>query len=925
VSLIPGTRLGGYEILAALGAGGMGEVYRAHDTKLSRDVALKILPESFIHDPDRVARFRREAQVLASLNHPHIAAIYGLEEANGSQFLVLELVEGGTLADRLKSGPLAVEEVLTVARQITEALEAAHEKGIIHRDLKPANIAFTSDNQVKVLDFGLAKAIEAEATGANVTHSPTLSVMATQAGVILGTAAYMSPEQAKGLPADHRSDVFSFGVVLYEMLTGRQPFAGETAPEILASVLIREADLSVLPPTVTSRLNDLLKRCLDKNPKKRWQATGDLRAEIEAIAASPRDGAARIVLQKPPLWRRVMPVAVAVIINTGICATVAWRLWPTAPPTPIVARAVFTLPEGQNFTNTGRQAIAISPDGQRLAYVANTRLYLRSLSELEAREIPGTGPPEGEVVTSPTFSPDGQSLVFYSGTGGGPEAGTGGNLKRIAVTGGAAVVVCQANNPYGVSWTGDHVIFGQGARGIMRVPAGGGKPELLVGVKEGERAHGPQLLPDGDAVLFTLGTANPEDSWDKAHLVVQQLRSGDRKTILEGGSDARYLPSGHLVYALGGVLLAVPFDLRRLEVKGGPVPVVEGVRRMVTGRTRLGANSGTAHFSVSNTGSLVYIPGPNLMTNSLFVEIAQFDRKGTIQPLKIASGRLGNPRVSPDGKRLAYDTADGREAMIWIYDLSGTSEPRRLTVGGNNRFPVWSADGQHVAYQSDREGDLAIWWQRADGTGGAERLTKPDKGASHTPESWSPGRNTFLFRVTAATRRTTLWTFSVNDQKAEPFGSVESDNPTNAVFSPNGRWVAYFSDASGRPALWMQPFPANADKYQISADGDSHFPLWSSDGKELFYAPGPGLGIVSRRITTEPNVAIGSPVRIPIADSMLSASPAFHRPFDVAPNGAIVGTAFPSSIPVRTNPSDPPQIQIVLNWFEELKARVPTK
>jgi len=933
VQLASGSRLGAYEIVALLGAGGMGEVYRARDTKLGREVAVKVLPEAFLFDPDRVARFEREAKVLASLNHPHIAALYGMEESGGRHFLVMELVEGETLAERLARAEglrprrgssasgggapravndvdpgLPVEEALKIAHQMADALEAAHDKSVMHRDLKPANVKITPDENVKVLDFGLAKAMEPAARGfspAAATNSPTLSMMATQAGVILGTAAYMSPEQAKGFQADHRSDVFSFGSVLYEMLTGRQPFQGDTAPEILASVLVREPDFGALPPNLNPRLPELLKRCLEKNPKRRWQAVGDLRAEVEAVAAAPRAVAVptltQSIAQPQPLWRRAIPVLGAVVVTGVLFVTGAMYFRPSTTP-PTITRFPFTLAEGQQFTNAGRQVVSISPDGTQMVYVASQRLYRRSMSELEARPIQGTEIPQG--VLNPVFSPDGRSIAFWSFADQ--------TIKKIAVSGGAAVTICPADPPFGMSWGTDGILFGQGSKGIMRVSANGGKPALLVSVKGGELAYGPQILPGGQTVLFTLAKGTG-DSWDKAHIVVQTLRSGERKILLEGGSDARYLPTGHIVYALGGVLFAVPFDLKRLEVTGGPVPIVEGIRRSTGGGT------GIAHFSFSDTGSLIYIPGPASTTGTQ-ADLALIDRKGAVEPLKLPLGAYQFPRTSPNGKLIAFATDDGKEAIVWIYDLSGTSSMRRLTFGGKNRFPIWSADGQRVAFQSDREGDLGIFWRRADGTGTAERLTKPDQGTSHVPESWSPKGERFLFGVTKGSN-VSLWTFSLQDKKVTPFGGVQSSIPSDAGFSPDGRWVAYGSNETGGPEIYVQPFPSTGAKYQVSKNGGSFHPLWSPDGKELFYVPAPGqFGVVS--VTTQPSITFGNIV--PIPRPFIVLGPAFAREHDITPDGKrFVGVV--ASGQTQAGAPATPQIQVVLNWFEELKQRVPVR
>ena len=485
-----GTRLGAYEVIGLLGQGGMGEVYRATDTKLGRPVAIKVLPEALAFDADRVARFEREARVLASLNHANIASLYGMEEADGRHFLLMELVEGETLAERLKRGALAVERALPIARQIAEALEAAHEKGIVHRDLKPANVKITPDDKVKVLDFGLAKAMAAEDQTAasnagtlHVTQSPTLSILATQAGIILGTAAYMSPEQAQGLQVDARSDVFSFGTVLYEMLTGRQPFQGDTIPAVLASVLVREVDFSSLARDLSPRVGELLRRCLEKNPKRRWQAVGDLRAELEIVSTAPRAVPAGAGHAPRSAWRRTLPIALSALLAAAITSIAWWSYRPSPPNTPITR---FTIPlpgTGAMSLGLGR-AVAISPDGTQVAFVSGGGLYVRSLAELEPKLINNGG-------GTPVFSPDGGSIAFFS-------TDQGGTVKRIASTGGPAVTLCRVEQPfYGLSWGPDGIVFSDGGRRVMRVSPDGGKPELLLSVNDDESAWGPQILPGG--------------------------------------------------------------------------------------------------------------------------------------------------------------------------------------------------------------------------------------------------------------------------------------------------------------------------------------------------------------------------------------------------------------------------------------------
>jgi WD40 repeat protein len=907
-----GTRLGPYEIVSALGAGGMGEVYRARDAKLNRDVALKVLPELFARDPDRLARFKREAQVLAALNHPNIAAIYGFEESNGVQALVLELVEGPTLADRVAQGPIPVDDALPVARQIADALEAAHEQGIIHRDLKPANIKVRPDGAVKVLDFGLAKALEpAQVVGRAATSSPTITSPAlTQMGMILGTAAYLSPEQVKGRPADKRSDVWAFGAVLYEMLSGRRTFKGDDIADTLAAVLRQDIDLTALPASTPAGVRQLVSRCLDRDVRRRLRDIGEARIALEDPTLIARDtvrGTASLVPPRP-LWRRAIPVVLGVMASGVLAGTAVWYRTRQSLPRPPVTRFVFSLPEGQAFVEASRPVIALSPDGTQMVYAANTQLFLRSMSELDVHAIQGTEHEQG--VTDPVFSPDGGSILFYV-----PEDHT---IKKTAVTGSAAVTICHADPPYGISWGPDGIVFGQGRNGIMRVSPDGGTPTVLVRVKDGEEAYGPQLLPGGQHVLFTLAAGNERQRWSKARIVVQPVTSGEPKTLIEGGSDGRYLPTGHLVYVTEGTMFAAPFDLRQLAVTGARLPVVEDIRQSP------GSTTGVFHFSTSGTGSLIYLPslspGSSLAPNW---EIALANRRGEVEWLKLPHNRYSSPRVSPDGTRIAFEIDDGRESNVYTYDLSGTSTMQRLTFGGNNHFPVWSPDSKRVAFQSDREGDLAIW-QSAVG-GAAERLTKPEPGTSHAAESWHPTADLLLFSVTKGSD-VSLWTFSLHDKKASPFDDVHSFYPTAARFSPDGRWVAYTStERDEKMTIYVQPFPVTGSKFPLFIKGPNltpHKVTWSADGKELFYVPRIGE-FEAVTITTKPTFAFGNAVSVPRL--FTSGAPNMQTLYDIVPGGPytgkFVGLVRPGQAQSLAHTSS--QIQVVLNWFEELGARVP--
>jgi serine/threonine-protein kinase len=916
-----GTQLGSHEVIALLGKGGMGEVYRARDLKLKREVAIKILPDEFSRDGDRVSRFQREAEVLASLNHPNIAAIYDLEEASGSRYLVLELVEGETLAERLKRGPIPLEEGLEIAKHICEALEAAHEKDIVHRDLKPANVKITPDDKVKVLDFGLAKAMEGVSpANPSPSNSPTLSLAATQAGVILGTAAYMSPEQAKGVEVDARSDVFSFGCVFYEMLTSRQAFHAESVSEILAAVLIREPDFSGLPPNLNPRILEVLRRCFEKNPKRRWQAVGDLRAEIETIAVAPRatPSVSSTSVQTRPLWKRAIPLVVTAVVFSVIAGVAGWKLRTPAPGR--VTRfsiAVSKLPTtGANLllATEPRRLLEISPDGSKVVFSVNTQLLVREMSEMEPRLVSGAG----VGVTDPFFSPDGQWIGFYSGREGA--------LKKVALSGGGATTICKiGNTPLGVHWYGDQIVFLDQDKGIMRVSSDGGEPEVLIGRKDedGWMAY-PQMLDRGRAVLFTLAPRPGRSGgdrcqpgvggvcWDQSSIVVQQLPSGPRK-VLVAGSDARYVSSGHLLYALGGNVLAVPFDLKTLTVKGGPASVIEGVMRAPLLQT------GVAHYSISDNGDLAYFPGAASTAPRI---LALVERTGKTETLRMPPAMYEFPRISPDGKRLAVGVSENKESWVSIYELSGTASLRRLTFGGNSSNPLWSRDGRYIFFRSDPDGKVGIFRQSADG-GPVERLSTADPNdVRHIPLSVDPS-GTILFEYRRPVGGDSdIWLLPLDGDR-KPRALFEMIRfQSHAAFSHNGSWVAYMSnELANRPEIYVQPYPSLKSKHTVTMDGGGE-PVWSPDGKQLFYFWDSRIFAVD--IRTEPSFSAGPPSPLPITGVIQATGN--PRNYDITPDGKLLvvlpatppdGNQRPAILAI--------QINVVQNWFRELQEHVPVK
>ena len=898
-----GKSLRHYQIESHLGTGGMGEVYQARDTRLGRSVAVKVLPDAVAGDPGRIARFEREAKLLASLNHPNIAVLHGMEQAGSKHFLVMELVQGETLAGRLRRGPLPVEEALSIANQMAEALEAAHAKGVVHRDLKPANVKVTPEGKVKVLDFGLAKAMETAPVNSNLSDSPTISMAATNAGVILGTAGYMSPEQAKGASADTRSDIFSFGCVLYEMLSGRQPFHGETVSEVIAAVLVSDPDWNLLPRNLSPRINALVRRCMDKSPRRRWQAAGDVRVEIELLLADPFGlvGTAREPAQPRSLWKSAAPVLLAAILAGVATAMVVLNLRPPVPPA-LVTRLPLPLPENQRFTVGPFQIIAISPDGTKLVYAANqNQLFLRHMSEVEARPIPGT---LGGGIGAPVFSPDSQFVAFFSASDQ--------SIKTIAVSGGAVTLICKAYGVGSASWNGDQIVFADSQRGIMRVSDAGGEPEVLVKTSGPELPYGPQILDDGKAVLYTVTNGTTPEDFDQAQIIVQRLPLGDRKVILRGGSDARYVPSGHIIYAFGGSIRAVPFDLKTLAVTGDATSVIEGVMRSSV------ALAPATQLSFSSTGALIYVPGQSSIAPERRT-LALVDRTGNIQPLPLAPAPYRHPRFSPGGKQLVVETKGSEDQIISVYEISGGASLRRLTIGGRSSSPIWSRDGRYIIFTSDRDGNPGLFRQLADGAGSAERLTTAEPTTVHEAQSIDPAGKTLLFAANGI-----LWTRPYDgDGKPTRFGNAGMAVQIQADFSRDGRWLAYISTKLGTPQIFVQPYPSTPGvEYQVTTEG-AGFPLWSHDGNQLFYVTdpvNPKINVVD--IRTVPTFSFKNPVVLPITGT-LHPIPGM-RNYDLSPDGKQFIVVMPDS-QAETNPAARPQINIVLNWFQELSQRVPTQ
>jgi serine/threonine-protein kinase len=918
--LSPGTWLNHYQILGHLGTGGMGEVYRALDNKLQREVALKVLPKAFAQDPERLARFRREAQVLAQLNHVNIAAIHTVEQSGETHFLVMELALGETLRDRIHPSrareqaahpsPVPLEEALDICKQIAAGLECAHEKPIVHRDLKPANIKVTPEGVVKILDFGLARAFSGDTASSDPANSPTLSAM-TVPGTILGTAAYMSPEQARGKKVDKRTDIWALGCVLYELLTAKPAFDGEDIPDILAAVMKGEPDWTALPESTPPNVRFALRRCLEKDAKRRFHAATDVAISLEEPWSVSIPAPPPAPVPEPPVWRRPVPLHVATLGALVALIFVGLAVWNLKPPVPAAqapAHLNIALPPGDRLAAHEYPPLALSPDGSHLVYVAIRndvqQLFLRAMDSREAKPLSGT-----EGAASPFFSPDGEWIGFFAG----------GKLKKVSIAGGAPQTVCDSAGNGGASWgTDGNIVFTPSfGSGLLRVSAAGGTPEVLTTLDptQDELSHRwPQFLPDGNTLLFTVMTGA---GWDGVHTAVLRFDTGERRVVHRGALTGLFVPTGHLVYERAGTLLAVPFDLARLEVtSSAPVTIAEGVTESVA---TLGAE-----YSFSVGGALAYVPASPRQFERRLVWV---DRKGEVEPLPAPPRHYRDVALSPDGRQVAISIRSGKEE-IWLYDLARGTLTRLTSESGDSRNPVWTPDGKRIAYLGTRAGLRNVFWRTTEGTGVEERLTTGD---TQWPMSWSPDGKWLAFGDLSTTTGGDVWTLPL-DGGPGPIGA-EARKPQplirtpfaeyGGVFSPDGRWLSYSSDESGRQEIYVRSFPdptaiasgRQADpggKWQISSEGgggDENPYHWARNGRELFYRNGNKMMAVD--IQTEPSFTAGRP--------RLLFEGQYEDWWDVAADGQ-------RFLMVQSVEPEQPatQIHVVLNWFEELKRRVPT-
>jgi eukaryotic-like serine/threonine-protein kinase len=892
--LASGTRLGPYEILSAIGAGGMGEVYKARDTRLDRAVAIKILPTELSTDPDRRARFEREAKTIAGLNHRHICVLHDVGDHDGVMFLVMEHLAGETLAQRLEKGRLPPEQALLIATEIVDALAAAHRQGVIHRDLKPGNVMLTKSG-AKLLDFGLAKLAGhgEQAAAAGLASVPTQTRPLTSEGAIVGTLQYMAPEQVEGKPADARTDLWALGAILYEMLTGKRAFEGTSAASLIGNIMNAEPPaLALLQPLTPAALERLVRQCLAKAPDDRWQSAHDVALFLNSLDDLVTESTRARPRRKP--WIVAAVVAGGVVIGLVAGWGFGSREHTATPPqlvrlsVPLGADGPFTAPDQPRAGSS----IALSRDGRRLVYQSvrnsQSRLVLRAIDRTEETVLRGT---EGGF--GPFFSPDGNWVAFF----------TESELKKVPLDGGGPVTICTTPPvSRGGSWADDDTIYftPDFTRGVQRVAAAGGRPAdvTTLDLSANESNHlFPEALPGGEVLLFTVWKGG---SFDAASIWAFSTRTAKRILLIEGAAEARYLPQGYLVFARAGTLFAVPFDPKTLALLGAAMPLVEGVLSDPA--------TGTAHYAVSYTGTLVYAPGQYTVAPS---RIAWVDRRGGIEFLPCEPGFYDQLKLSPDGRRLAFVALND----IWVYDF-GSRTTTRTTFRGVNQAPVWAPDGRHIAFSSSQSvTQPTLYWVDPAGSQEPEVLSRD--GEVQFPSSWSPDGTTLAYAEIKLINPETdfdIWLLSGpspwkrQDLIRTPF---KDDQPT---FSPDGRALAWVSNDTGRPEVYVRPYPGTG-RTMVSVDGGSD-PIWSRSGTELFYRSGRRIYAVP--IGTKSVLTIGRPSPLFEGDFDWGAITPGIPSYDVAADGRFI------MVPLAARES-PARLDVVLNWVEDLKRRAPKR
>jgi Tol biopolymer transport system component len=881
VSFESGQRFGPYTVGETIGAGGMGEVWRATDTHLKRDVAIKVLPASFATDAERLARFQREAEVLASLNHPNIAQIYGLEKSDGKTALVMELVEGETLAQRIMQGPMPVDEVLSIARQIIDALEAAHAKGIIHRDLKPANINLTPDGHVKVLDFGIAKALELPVAGTGAGRAQLTSPAMTEAGLVLGTAAYMSPEQARGRGVDQRTDIWAFGCVLYEMLTGQPAFGGEDRTSTLARVLERSVNLRSLPASTPAPVQKTLALCLEKDPQRRWHHVGDVRLGLDGVFS---DGQAEGALRPARHWSIAAAAAVAGALATAIGLQILTR---DAPVVTTAGRIVIRAPDDSPL---GRESpIAISPDGREIVFVTGLDtpggMYRRSIDSFEIETIPGGDGAEGVF-----FAPKGGDIGFF--------LRDTSQLMRVGLDGGSPTRLAYSVDYLGSSWGSDGtLVFAQAwGRPLSILRPGQPDPADLtsIDIAAREGAHlWPHLLPDSEHVLFTIWRDDP--SWGSAEIAIADIGSGEHRVVIEGGVDGRFVESGHIVFWRGDALWAVAFDPASLATTGEPVRVI--------GDVRMNMGDGSAHFAVSAAGTLAWIPGGE----DIFAETMIVDRDGRVVRRLDDQLPTGDPQFSPDGNRVALTLFRGGIFSVGVFDLVRENLESTWTTGDSLQ-PSW-IDNERLSFKSNFEGDYREYALRADGSGSPERLTESATGYTFGNAAWSPDGRTLVMSMLGSDS-IGIWRHE-RGSDGDPVAIIDTAaDEQEMALSPAGDLLAYQSDESGQQGIYVRTFPdVDARRFTIDTSGSSS-PVWAADGSKLYFAAAAGIYEVAAQREDDGALDFGRP--------QLALAATGIKDFDVAPDGQTFAV---ERSPLETASRE---IRVILNWLDELKRTVPS-